>query len=650
MLEGTSPLLHLQHTPTPLPLEEDPPTVLNYRSIWISDIHLGTRACQAEALLDFINHTRSEYLYLVGDIIDGWQIKKSPYWPTSHTTFIRKVLKRAEKGTKVIYVAGNHDEFARTFLGMRFGDVGGVGGATVVDHAIHTTADSRRLLVLHGDQFDAVMEHARWLAKLGSTAYDFALFLNRVFNYFRQRFGWEYWSLSAYLKHKVKNAVNHIGSFEKFIANAAQHYNVDGVVCGHIHHAEMRNVGDVLYINDGDWVESCTATVEDFQGRLTTIYWKQDRDSLLNNSATLSYRHVKQKPIPTKKKVLVVSDAWHPQVNGVVRTLENTIRELQAKDYEVQILGPDLNCWSTFCLPNYPEIRLDFFGHRRIKRMLARFDPDYVHIATEWPLGRAARNLCLQTKRPFTTAYHTDFPNYVAKRIPRLLAGVARGVVYAYMRRFHAPSSAIMVATDSVEADLRQHKFKRVVRWSRGVDAEQFQPYGKNYPAYANLPRPILLNVGRIAAEKNLPAFLDLKTSGSKVVIGDGPDLPKLRSRYPDVHFLGQLEGQELGRAIAAADLFVFPSKTDTFGLVLLEACAAGLRIASFQTPGPIDIFSDPSTQSFAALDCDMQRAVDRALKLPENADIPCQFAKKFYWTASDLLPIYVPEGSRIFG
>ncbi|MBI1273377.1 MAG: UDP-2,3-diacylglucosamine diphosphatase [Alphaproteobacteria bacterium] len=262
---------------TPPFVSQDPgnPPQLRYRTIWISDIHLGTRGCQAETLLDFLKHTESDYLYLVGDVVDGWQLRKRWYWPQAHNDVIQKVMRRARKGAQVVFLPGNHDEMARDYLGLNFG------GVQVKDSIIHTTADGKRLYILHGDQFDAVMGCAKWLAHLGDAAYTLALGINTVFNYVRRKLGFSYWSLSAYLKHKVKNAVEHIGAFETFIAEEARRQNVDGVVCGHIHHAEMRMIGKVLYCNDGDWVESCTAMVEHMDGRLEIIHWTKQRDALL---------------------------------------------------------------------------------------------------------------------------------------------------------------------------------------------------------------------------------------------------------------------------------------------------------------------------------------------------------------------------------
>lgn len=334
-------------------------------------------------------------------------------------------------------------------------------------------------------------------------------------------------------------------------------------------------------------------------------------------------------------KILIVSDAWTPQVNGVVRTLESMLRELTRMGHQVRVIGPEASRFFTFAMPLYPEIKLDFFSHLRIAKILRDFSPDFVHIATEGPLGWAARGVCMRQTRPFTTSYHTSFPDYLAKRVPRLLAKPVAYLAYAVLRRFHAPAGAIMVATASVEDTLVARKFRRIVRWTRGVDTNLFKPYGKSVPAYENLPRPILINVGRVAVEKNLRAFLDLKTTGSLVVIGDGSDLPFLRKEYPHAHFLGAMTGENLARHYAAADLFVFPSKTDTFGLVLLEACAAGLRVAAYPAAGPADIFADADSKPFAALNENLQTAADCALALPDNFVAPRAFAARFSWAAS---------------
>lgn len=238
-----------------------------YRSIWISDVHLGFRGCAAEFLLDFLHSIECETLYLVGDIVDVWELKRRVFWPQAHNNVIRTILGKAKKGTKVIYIPGNHDEIFRDYCGMDFGNV------QVRRNAIHETADGRRLLVMHGDEMDQVVKCSRFLAVLGSRAYDLLLWLNRYVNAVRKLFGRPYWSLAAFLKHKVKNAVNFISSFEKGVAHEARRHGADGVVCGHIHRAEITQIEGILYCNDGDWVESCTALAENFEGTLKILRW-----------------------------------------------------------------------------------------------------------------------------------------------------------------------------------------------------------------------------------------------------------------------------------------------------------------------------------------------------------------------------------------
>jgi UDP-2,3-diacylglucosamine pyrophosphatase LpxH len=238
-----------------------------YRTIWLSDIHLGSGGCQANYLLDFLRHNDSEYLYLVGDIIDGWQLRKGWFWPQAHNDVIQKILRKARKGTQVVYIPGNHDEAARQFCDLAFGDI------HVRQEAFHTTLGGKRLWIVHGDLFDGVIQHAKWLAYLGDTLYTLILLLNRWFNRVRSRFGFNYWSLSQYLKHQVKNAVNFISKFESVMTDEARRRGCDGVVCGHIHKAEIRDIDGVLYCNDGDWVESLSALVETYEGELKIVYW-----------------------------------------------------------------------------------------------------------------------------------------------------------------------------------------------------------------------------------------------------------------------------------------------------------------------------------------------------------------------------------------
>ena len=239
-----------------------------YRAVFISDLHLGTPGCQADALLDFLKSHPSETLYLIGDIVDGWQLRRKWYWPQSHNDVVQKLLKRARKGCRIIFVPGNHDEFARQFAGLHFG------GVEVAMEAVHVTAAGKRLWVVHGDYFDAVVQNAKWLAYLGDNLYEISLKLNRYLNHLRGRLGLPYWSLSAYLKHKVKTALNYVTEFEAAVAREARHRGHHGVVCGHIHRAEMREIDGTLYCNDGDWVESRTALVEHLDGRLELVHWE----------------------------------------------------------------------------------------------------------------------------------------------------------------------------------------------------------------------------------------------------------------------------------------------------------------------------------------------------------------------------------------
>lgn len=241
-----------------------------YRTIWISDVHLGTRGCNADMLIDFLDHVDSETMYLVGDMIDGWRLKKKFYWPASHNDVVWRLLKRARRGTRMIYIPGNHDEVFRQFSGLDFG------GIAIRRKAIHETADGKRLLVLHGDEFDAITLAHRWLAHVGDAAYHVLMALNRWVNAVRRRLDLPYWSLSKHAKAKVKNAVAFISHFEEVVAHAAGSRGVDGVVCGHIHTAEIREIAGIRYYNDGDWVEGCTALVEHFDGRMEVLHWADE--------------------------------------------------------------------------------------------------------------------------------------------------------------------------------------------------------------------------------------------------------------------------------------------------------------------------------------------------------------------------------------
>ncbi|HAH09129.1 MAG TPA: alpha-mannosyltransferase [Alphaproteobacteria bacterium] len=319
------------------------------------------------------------------------------------------------------------------------------------------------------------------------------------------------------------------------------------------------------------------------------------------------------------RRILIVTDAWAPQVNGVVRTLETLVTELQRLGHDVRTITP--KDFSTFPMPTYPEIRLAVFPRPKIRRILEEFRPDAIHIATEGTLGLAARNLCVERGQPFTTSFHTKFPEYVHARFR-----VPTRWTYALMRWFHAPATAVMVATRTLEDELTALGFKNLRIWSRGVDVEGFKPGPKDW---LTLPRPIFLYVGRVAVEKNVEAFLSLDLPGSKLVVGDGPQTAELKQKFPQAHFAGAKFGAELARYYAASDVFVFPSKTDTFGLVILEALASGLPVAAYPVLGPKDILTGSAV---GALDEDLGRAARAALAIaPDDCR---RFAEGFSWRA----------------
>jgi glycosyltransferase involved in cell wall biosynthesis len=318
-------------------------------------------------------------------------------------------------------------------------------------------------------------------------------------------------------------------------------------------------------------------------------------------------------------RVAIVTDAWHPQVNGVVRTL-STVREgLAASGHEAEVFGPDR--YRTIPCPGYSTIRLAIGAGGALGRQLAAFRPDAVHIATEGPLGLAARSFCLAQHWPFTTAYHTRFPEYVRAR-----CGLPLSWSYAALRRFHAPSRGVMVATETVRRELRAWGFDRIVAWTRGVDTALFRP---DCAPAVELPRPVFLYIGRVAVEKNLPAFLDLDLPGSKLVVGDGPMLPAMRRRYPQVHFAGAQSGEALVAHYAAADVMVLPSRTETFGLVLLEALACGVPVAAYPSAGPTDVIGDSGAGIIAD---DLGAAALAALSIPRERCL--EHARRFSWQA----------------
>jgi glycosyltransferase involved in cell wall biosynthesis len=305
-------------------------------------------------------------------------------------------------------------------------------------------------------------------------------------------------------------------------------------------------------------------------------------------------------------RVLVATDAWAPQVNGVVRTYERLALEAPALDFDVSFLAPPL--FRTLPCPTYPEIRLALATPAAIARHVARVRPDFIHIATEGPIGYMTRRYCRKRRWPFTTSYHTRFPEYVSARLP-----LPEDWFYGLQRRFHNGSAGTFVATPSLEADLKARGFERLMLWSRGVDTELFKP--RNVRLFGD--GPVFLYVGRIAVEKNIKAFLDLDLPGRKVLVGGGPQAEELKRRYPEALFTGPREGEALAEAYASADVFVFPSLTDTFGLVLLEALASGVPVAAYPAPGPLDVITDARA---GVLSADLQQAALEALDLDRNA------------------------------
>ncbi|UTW56855.1 glycosyltransferase family 1 protein [Kordiimonas sp. SCSIO 12610] len=334
-------------------------------------------------------------------------------------------------------------------------------------------------------------------------------------------------------------------------------------------------------------------------------------------------------PVKKQHRICIVSDAWHPQVNGVVRTLDTLRKTLRRPGHRVFMLTPKM--FKTIPCPTYSEIRLSMTSPRVIGKILKRWNIDALHIATEGPLGWMARNWCIKNKYAFTTAYHTAFPEYIEARTP-----IKADYLYPVFRRFHAASSAILVATPTVQRQLENKGFQNIKSWTRGVDTNQFYPrVNKSW----DFKSPVELYVGRVAVEKNIEAFLDIPTEGTKVVVGNGPALEELQKKYPDVKFMGALFGSELADAYSSADVFVFPSKTDTFGLVMIEALASGTPVAAYPVQGPVDVLGPDGTGPFpewhvriAALDEDLSIAIAKA---SECDPINCHtFARKYDWNA----------------
>ncbi len=316
-------------------------------------------------------------------------------------------------------------------------------------------------------------------------------------------------------------------------------------------------------------------------------------------------------------RILLVTDAWAPQINGVVVTLTNTVKWLERWGHEVRVISPE--GFKTFPMPTYPEIPLAILPGAKVAQRIRDFNPDAIHIATEGPLGAAARSYCVKHHMNFTTAYHTCFPEYVKPRF-----GIPLGITYMWLRHFHGAGSAILVATPAIKKMLEGRGFRNIVDWSRGVDTELFTP---GLERFNELPRPVFCFVGRVAVEKNLPGFLGLDLPGTKLVVGDGPARKELEQRYPDAVFVGAKQGKELASYFQRADVFVFPSRTDTFGLVLVEAMACGTPVAAFPVRGPIDVIKDPAV---GVLDEDLGAAALAALRL--DREKVAKYAEGYSW------------------
>jgi glycosyltransferase involved in cell wall biosynthesis len=347
-------------------------------------------------------------------------------------------------------------------------------------------------------------------------------------------------------------------------------------------------------------------------------------------------------------RILLATDAWEPQVNGVVRTLTRVVAELKAMGHAVEVISPDH--FKTFPLPTYPEIKVAIGAYEPVQEKFKAFEPEAIHIATEGPIGLAARRICVEWKLPFTTSYHTRFPEYVSARLPLPLAAG-----YAYMKWFHKPSGRVMVATPTMRDELSGHGFRNISSWSRGVDTEVFHPRGEDEPdLFEGLQRPIFLYVGRVAVEKNIEAFVGLDLPGTKVVVGPGPQLEELKAKYPQVVFTGSKSGEDLTAAYNSSDVFVFPSLTDTFGLVLLEAMACGTPVAAYPAPGPVDILPNSGAGCLAHSPTEgLREACLEALRLDRKQ--VRAFAEKFSWRACaedfvrNLQPYPEPEKTRFW-
>jgi glycosyltransferase involved in cell wall biosynthesis len=355
-------------------------------------------------------------------------------------------------------------------------------------------------------------------------------------------------------------------------------------------------------------------------------------------------------------RIMLITDAWDPQVNGVVRTMKRVIAEAEQMGHVWEIVHPG-DKFITIPTPTYPEIKLALFARGRIEDRFHAFEPDAVHVATEGTLGMAGRGMCLKIKHPFSTAYHTRFPEYISARLPGPKSWTTK-LGYNYVRWFHKYSGRVMVPTPSMVKELDGHRFINTIAWTRGVDTEQFTPAlrkeeGSEEDPFEGLARPIFLNVGRVAVEKNIEAFAELELPGSKVIIGDGPQLEELKRKYPRVRFLGAKFGEELSTAYASADVFVFPSLTDTFGLVVLEAMASGTPVAAYDATGPRDVIPGSNAGTITPVDGDLAEGAKACLYLDRST---CRsYAETYSWRAcaeafiKNLQPMPAPVRKRFW-
>ena len=493
-----------------------------FRTLFISDVHLGARGSQADRLLDFLRSHDADTIYLVGDIVDGWALQSGWYWPQSHNDFVQKMLRKARKGAKIIYVPGNHDEFLRNYYGTHFG------GIDVVEDIIHEGVDGKRYLVIHGDIFDLVVQNARWLAHLGDKAYDFAIRMNRLVNFFPAlvrrallvavAMGQAQGQERRQLHRRLRADPGRRGAASRRRRRDLRPHPLR-------HHPrrarhplhELRRLGGKLH-------------------RAGRTRGRPVRDHHLDRPAAADGAGCRRFGAGRLMRILVATDAWHPQVNGVVRTLTMMAEAAKGFGVDVSFLTPQ--SFRTFAMPSYPDLQLALPYPAKIARLIADIRPDSIHIATEGPIGLMVRRYCRQHGLPFSTSFHTRFPEYISARLP-----IPESWIWAALRWFHGASQAVMAATPALAGELRGRGFRNVVLWPRGVDTGQFHPR----PVDLGLPRPVFLCVGRVAVEKNLEAFLELDLPGTKLIVGDGPARTALAAQISASGIFGRAAGRRTG-------------------------------------------------------------------------------------------------------